>query len=142
VGRARAVQVVDEALPPGAGQAGGPGDGPQGQPLDEPAAARPAAEARGAVAGRAVADDVGRPAARSRGRCGEGASIPPGDIYAGKGSTTDASTALITSANFSYHGLHENIEIGVKVVSSSVARLVEFFNSLIVAGQVTPVAWD
>ncbi len=54
----------------------------------------------------------------------------------------DGATALITSANFSHHGLHENIEIGVKVNSSSVARLVEFFNSLIVARQVTPLTWD
>jgi len=54
----------------------------------------------------------------------------------------DGTTALITSANFSHHGLHENIEIGVKISSSSVARLVEFFNSLIVAGHVTPLAWD
>jgi hypothetical protein len=53
----------------------------------------------------------------------------------------DAAYALITSANFSYHGLHENIEIGVKVHSPSVARLVEFFNSLIAAGHVTAVAW-
>ncbi|HLN31048.1 MAG TPA: phospholipase D-like domain-containing protein [Gemmataceae bacterium] len=49
----------------------------------------------------------------------------------------DGATALVTSANFSHHGLHENIEIGVKINSSSVARLVEFFNSLIVARQVT-----
>lgn len=54
----------------------------------------------------------------------------------------DAATALITSANFSHHGLHENIEVGVKVHSPSVARLVEFFDSLIVAGQVIPLAWN
>lgn len=54
----------------------------------------------------------------------------------------DSATALITSANFSHHGLHENIEIGVKVTSSAVARLAEFFSSLIVAGQVTALAWD
>jgi hypothetical protein len=54
----------------------------------------------------------------------------------------DGATALVTSANFSHHGLHENIEIGVKVNSSSVARLVESFNSLIVARQVTPLTWD
>ena len=54
----------------------------------------------------------------------------------------DGAAALITSANFSHHGLHGNIEIGVKVVSSTVTRLVEFFNSLIVAGHVTPVQWD
>lgn len=53
----------------------------------------------------------------------------------------DTSNALITSANFSYHGLHENIEIGVKIVSSTVERLVEFFNSLIITGQVTELAW-
>lgn len=51
----------------------------------------------------------------------------------------DNSTALVTSANFSHHGLHENIEIGVKIVSPSVARLIEFFNSLIAAGFVTPL---
>ena len=54
----------------------------------------------------------------------------------------DGATVLITSANFSHHGLHENIEIGVNVNSSSLARLVEFFNSLIVAGHVTPLTWD
>ncbi len=54
----------------------------------------------------------------------------------------DSSTALITSANFSHHGLHENIEIGVKVVSPSVARLAEFFNSLIVAGHLLPLLWS
>jgi phosphatidylserine/phosphatidylglycerophosphate/cardiolipin synthase-like enzyme len=54
----------------------------------------------------------------------------------------DSAIALITSANFSHHGLHENIEIGVKVTSPAVARLAEFFNSLITAGQVTALAWD
>jgi phosphatidylserine/phosphatidylglycerophosphate/cardiolipin synthase-like enzyme len=54
----------------------------------------------------------------------------------------DKATALITSANFSHHGLHENIEIGVKVNSASVARLAEFFNSLIVAGHVLPLSWS
>jgi hypothetical protein len=52
----------------------------------------------------------------------------------------DRETALITSANFSHHGLHENIEVGVKIVSPSVARLVDFFNSLIVERQVIPVS--
>jgi hypothetical protein len=54
---------------------------------------------------------------------------------------SDHSTALITSANFSHHGLHGNIEVGVKVDSPAVARLVEFFDSLIVAGQLIPLAW-
>lgn len=53
----------------------------------------------------------------------------------------DGATALVTSANFSHHGLHENIEVGVKVESSAVVRIVEFFNSLIVAGHVNPVEW-
>jgi phosphatidylserine/phosphatidylglycerophosphate/cardiolipin synthase-like enzyme len=53
----------------------------------------------------------------------------------------DARTALITSANFSYHGLHENIEIGVRVQSPTVARLVEFFQALIRVGQLMPVEW-
>jgi phosphatidylserine/phosphatidylglycerophosphate/cardiolipin synthase-like enzyme len=51
----------------------------------------------------------------------------------------DGANALISSANFSHHGLHENIEIGVKVTSSSVARLVDFFNSLIIAKHVKPL---
>jgi hypothetical protein len=54
----------------------------------------------------------------------------------------DATTALITSANFSHHGLHENIEIGVKVSSPAVSRLIDFFNGLIVAGKVISLAWD
>ena len=53
----------------------------------------------------------------------------------------DSTVALITSANFSYHGLHENIEIGVKVESASVARLVEFVQALIRMGQVEAVQW-
>lgn len=43
----------------------------------------------------------------------------------------DGSSALITSANFSYHGLHENIEIGVKIQSPSVIRIVEFIEAMI-----------
>jgi len=53
----------------------------------------------------------------------------------------DGSTALVTSANFSRHGLYENIEIGVKVECAGVVRLVEFFNSLIAEGLVKPTMW-
>lgn len=53
----------------------------------------------------------------------------------------DSSTALVTSANFSHHGFHENIEIGVKVTSPSVARLADFFRSLIAAGDAIPLPW-
>lgn len=53
----------------------------------------------------------------------------------------DNTFALITSANFSYHGLHENIEIGVKIESASVARLVEFVQAMIRKGEVEAVQW-
>jgi phosphatidylserine/phosphatidylglycerophosphate/cardiolipin synthase-like enzyme len=53
----------------------------------------------------------------------------------------DNTSALVTSANFSLHGLHKNIEIGVKIESSTVRRLVEFFTSLIPAGLVKPIPW-
>lgn len=47
----------------------------------------------------------------------------------------DRSLALITSANFSHHGLHENIEIGAKIKSPSIARLAEFFQAMIQASE-------
>jgi hypothetical protein len=53
----------------------------------------------------------------------------------------DGIAALVTSANFSHHGLHENIEIGLKVQSATVARLVDFVRALIAMQQVKPVDW-
>ena len=53
----------------------------------------------------------------------------------------DSTVALVTSANFSYHGLHENIEIGVKIQSGAVARLVEFLQALIRMREVETVEW-
>ncbi len=53
----------------------------------------------------------------------------------------DNSTALVTSANFTFHGLHENIEIGVTVQSKSVARITEFLQALIVKGEVQALDW-
>jgi len=53
----------------------------------------------------------------------------------------DDVVALVTSANFTYHGLHENIEIGVKVYSKSVARIAEFLDALIAAREVQPIDW-
>lgn len=53
----------------------------------------------------------------------------------------DRRAALVTSANFSHHGLHENIEIGVKIQSASVRQLVEFVEALIRTGEVEKVAW-
>jgi len=54
----------------------------------------------------------------------------------------DRQTALVTSANFSLHGLHENIEIGLRVRSPSVARLSDFVRQLIASSTVMPVAWN
>lgn len=51
----------------------------------------------------------------------------------------DNDAALVTSANFSYHGLHENIEIGVKVRSAAIARLVELFQAMIANGELKPL---
>lgn len=53
----------------------------------------------------------------------------------------DSTFALVTSANFSYHGLHENIEIGVKIQSGAVKRLIEFLQAMIQMGEVEPVEW-
>ncbi len=54
---------------------------------------------------------------------------------------SDGVSALVTSANFSYHGLHQNIEIGLKVQSSAVAQLVEFIRSMIANGEVEAIDW-
>jgi phosphatidylserine/phosphatidylglycerophosphate/cardiolipin synthase-like enzyme len=54
----------------------------------------------------------------------------------------DKQTALVTSANFSFHGFHENIEMGLRVRSPSVARLSDFVRQLIASSTVTPVPWN
>ncbi len=54
----------------------------------------------------------------------------------------DKETALVTSANYSLHGLHENVEIGLKVRSPSVVRLADFLRQLIVSSILLPVLWD
>jgi hypothetical protein len=51
----------------------------------------------------------------------------------------DNLVALITSANFSHHGFHENIEMGAKIQSPSVARLVDFIQAMIQLGEVRAV---
>lgn len=53
----------------------------------------------------------------------------------------DSVAALVTSANFSHHGLHENIEIGLKLQSAVVARLVDFVKAMITMRQVEAVDW-
>jgi len=54
----------------------------------------------------------------------------------------DSNTALVTSANFTHHGLHENIEIGVRIESTAVIRLVEFIRAMIVMREVEPCEWQ
>ncbi|MGA2620214.1 MAG: phospholipase D-like domain-containing protein [Thermoguttaceae bacterium] len=48
----------------------------------------------------------------------------------------DRSEALVTSANFSHHGLHANIEIGLHVKSPAIERLSDFLLALINSGEV------
>lgn len=54
----------------------------------------------------------------------------------------DKDTALVTSANYSLHGLHENVEIGLRVRSPSVTRLSDFVRQLIDSSTVVQVSWD
>jgi len=54
----------------------------------------------------------------------------------------DGRNALVTSANFSRHGLHENIEIGVRFESGSVKRLEEFVMALIGQDEVREIDWQ
>jgi phosphatidylserine/phosphatidylglycerophosphate/cardiolipin synthase-like enzyme len=53
----------------------------------------------------------------------------------------DRSRALVTSANFSRHGLHENIEIGVSVRADIIGRMADFLNAMIVQREVEPLQW-
>lgn len=52
----------------------------------------------------------------------------------------DRTDGLVTSANFSLHGLHENIELGVRIQAPAIARMAEVIDELIAHGEVTPVA--
>lgn len=51
----------------------------------------------------------------------------------------DRTDGLVTSANFSLHGLHENIEIGVRIQAPAIARMAEVIDELIIHGEVTPL---
>ncbi len=53
----------------------------------------------------------------------------------------DRARALVTSANFSRHGLHDNIEIGVSVRADVVARIADFLHAMIVQREVEPAQW-
>jgi len=48
----------------------------------------------------------------------------------------DGATALVTSANFTHHGLRGNIEVGICVTDAAIARLADFVSQLIVGGEV------
>lgn len=53
----------------------------------------------------------------------------------------DRTKALVTSANFSHHGMHQNIEIGVKVESPALERLRAFIAAMITGGEVCQLKW-
>lgn len=46
----------------------------------------------------------------------------------------DEKDLLVTSANFTFHGLHENIEIGVRLSGSSAAEARKIFSHLVESG--------
>lgn len=48
----------------------------------------------------------------------------------------DGRTALVTSANFTHHGLRGNIEVGICVTDAAIARLSDFVSQLIAGGEV------
>jgi len=51
----------------------------------------------------------------------------------------DRTSALVTSANLTYHGLHANIEVGVRVHAQVVEHLTEFIEAMISSGDVAAV---
>ena len=53
----------------------------------------------------------------------------------------DRLSALITSANFSYQGLHSNIEIGIRVTSPAIGKLTEFIQAMISVGEIKQICW-
>ncbi len=54
----------------------------------------------------------------------------------------DRRDALITSANLSTHGLHRNIEIGIRVRSAEMSGLVDFVESMASTGELKSIEWD
>lgn len=54
----------------------------------------------------------------------------------------DRRDALITSANLSSHGLHRNIEIGIRVKSPEMNSLVDFVQSMISTGELKLISWN
>lgn len=54
----------------------------------------------------------------------------------------DRHDALITSANLSSHGLHHNIEIGIRVNSVEMSSLVDFVQSMASKGELKALSWN
>ncbi len=54
----------------------------------------------------------------------------------------DRHDALITSANLSSHGLHHNIEIGIRVKSAEMSSLVDFVQSMASKGELKALSWN
>jgi len=54
----------------------------------------------------------------------------------------DRCDALVTSANLSSHGLHRNIEIGVRVRSPSMSIYVELIDKMVFGGELQPIELD
>jgi phosphatidylserine/phosphatidylglycerophosphate/cardiolipin synthase-like enzyme len=54
----------------------------------------------------------------------------------------DRHDALITSANLSSHGLHHNIEIGIRVKSAEMSSLVDFIQSMASKGELKALLWN
>ncbi len=64
---------------------------------------------------------------------------PPRDSCSTTGNAS--SKAEGTSANFSHHGLHENLEMGVRIHAAAVKRMVEFLQAMIEKREVAPIRW-
>lgn len=54
----------------------------------------------------------------------------------------DRHDALITSANLSSHGLHHNIEIGIRVKSAEMSSLIDFVQSMASKGELKALPWN
>lgn len=54
----------------------------------------------------------------------------------------DGIDLLITSANFTFHGMHGNIEIGVRLSGPPAAESRKIFSLLVETGSVVDVDWD
>ena len=54
----------------------------------------------------------------------------------------DGTDLLITSANFTFHGLHGNIEIGARLSGSSALEARKFFSHLVDNGIVEEVKFS